>query len=193
VIAARPWHREALRPEFRDYASKVVRNAAALAGALTAQGFRLVAGGTDNHLVLVDLRTFEAELTGKVAQEVLDRTGITCNRNAIPNDPRPPFVASGLRLGSAAETTAGLGEAEMPRLRRSLHGSARARGRERIGFGSRRGQRLCRRFDPYRVVSRRPGDGCPCHSRGHLRTGTGANRGIVLPTRWRQCEDWRSE
>jgi len=141
---------EALRPEFRDYASRVVRNAAALAEALTAQGFRLVAGGTDNHLVLVDLRTFEAELTGKVAQEVLDRTGITCNRNAIPNDPRPPFVASGLRLGSAAETTAGLGETEMAEVASLI---ARAlRGREdEDKLASIRGEvrELCRRFDPY--------------------------------------------
>jgi glycine hydroxymethyltransferase len=141
---------EALRPEFREYASKVVRNAAALAEALTAQGFRLVAGGTDNHLVLVDLRTFEEELTGKVAQEVLDRTGITCNRNAIPNDPRPPFVASGLRLGSAAETTAGLGEVEMVEVASLI---ARAlRGREdEDELASVRGavRELCRRFDPY--------------------------------------------
>jgi glycine hydroxymethyltransferase len=141
---------EALKPEFREYAAKVVRNAAALAEALTAQGFRLVAGGTDNHLVLVDLRSFEEELTGKVAQDVLDRTGITCNRNAIPNDPRPPFVASGLRLGSAAETTAGLGEAEMAEVASLV---ARAlRGREdEDELASVRGavRELCGRFDPY--------------------------------------------
>jgi len=141
---------EALRPEFREYAAKVVRNAAALAEALTTQGFRLVAGGTDNHLVLVDLRSFEEELTGKVAQDVLDRTGITCNRNAIPNDPRPPFVASGLRFGSAAETTAGLGEAEMGEVASLI---ARAlRGREDEGeLASVRGavRELCGRFDPY--------------------------------------------
>jgi glycine hydroxymethyltransferase len=141
---------EALKPEFRDYASKVVHNAAALAQALTVQGFRLVAGGTDNHLVLIDLRSFESELTGKVAQEVLDRTGITCNRNAIPNDPRPPFVASGLRLGVSAETTAGLGEAEMVEVASLI---ARAlRGREdQDELASVRGavRELCRRFDPY--------------------------------------------
>ena len=139
-----------LKPEFRDYASKVVHNAAALAQALTVQGFRLVAGGTDNHLVLIDLRSFESELTGKVAQEVLDRTGITCNRNAIPNDPRPPFVASGLRLGVSAETTAGLGEAEMVEVASLI---ARAlRGREdQDELASVRGavRELCRRFDPY--------------------------------------------
>jgi glycine hydroxymethyltransferase len=141
---------EALRPGFCDYAAKVVRNAAALADALTAQGFRLVAGGTDNHLVLVDLRTFEEELTGKIAQEVLDRTGITCNRNAIPNDPRPPFVSSGLRLGSAAETTAGLGEAEMAEVASLIARALRSR-EDEDKLASIRGEvkDLCRRFDPY--------------------------------------------
>ncbi len=100
---------EASRPEFRTYAAAVVANAAALGSALAAEGFRLVAGGTDNHMVLVDLRTFDAELTGKEAQEVLDRAGITLNRNTVPDDPRSPFITSGLRLGSAAETTAGMG------------------------------------------------------------------------------------
>ena len=104
---------EAARPEFGIYAAAVVTNAKAFASALQDQGFRLVSGGTDNHLLLVDLRAFDPDLTGKVAQEVLDRTGITCNRNTIPDDPRSPFVTSGLRLGTAAETTAGMGEAEM--------------------------------------------------------------------------------
>ena len=88
-------------------------NAGALADALAGHGFRLVSGGTDNHMLLVDLRPFDAELTGKEAQEVLDRAGITCNRNTIPDDPRSPFLTSGLRLGTAAETTAGMGAAEM--------------------------------------------------------------------------------
>jgi len=104
---------EASRPEFRQYAAQVVVNAAALADALAGHGFRLVSGGTDNHMLLVDLRPFDEELTGKEAQEVLDRAGITCNRNTIPDDPRSPFLTSGLRLGSAAETTAGMGPAEM--------------------------------------------------------------------------------
>src|SRR5271155_3110479 len=104
---------EASRPEFRQYAEQVVLNAAALARALSGHGFRLVSGGTDNHMLLVDLRAFDEELTGKEAQEVLDRAGITCNRNTIPDDPRSPFVTSGLRLGTAAETTAGMGQTEM--------------------------------------------------------------------------------
>jgi glycine hydroxymethyltransferase len=104
---------EASRPEFRTYASQVVANAVVLGEALTAEGVRLVSGGTENHQILVDLRSFDAELTGKEAQEVLDRAGITCNRNTIPDDPRSPFVTSGLRLGSAAQTTAGMGPDEM--------------------------------------------------------------------------------
>ncbi|MGH9064445.1 MAG: serine hydroxymethyltransferase [Acidimicrobiales bacterium] len=104
---------EAARPSFAGYAAQVVANARALAGALADQGFRLVSGGTDTHLLLVDLRTFDPDLSGKEAQEVLDRAGITCNRNQIPGDPRSPFVTSGLRLGSPAQTTAGMREAEM--------------------------------------------------------------------------------
>ena len=104
---------EAARPEFRQYAEQIIANAGALAGALAGHGFRLVSGGTDNHMLLVDLRPFDADLTGKEAQEVLDRAGITCNRNTIPDDPRSPFLTSGLRLGTAAETTAGMGTIEM--------------------------------------------------------------------------------
>jgi glycine hydroxymethyltransferase len=114
VIAAKAVaFREAMQPEFKDYARQVIINARALAEALANEGFRIVAGGTDNHLMLVDLRPFDAELTGKVAQETLDRAGITLNKNQIPNDPRSPFVTSGLRLGTAAMTTAGMREAEM--------------------------------------------------------------------------------
>jgi glycine hydroxymethyltransferase len=104
---------EASRPEFRRYAADVVTNAATLGAAMIDEGFRLVSGGTDNHMILVDLRTFDEELTGREAQEVLDRAGITLNRNTIPDDPRSPFVTSGLRLGTAAETTAGMGPGEM--------------------------------------------------------------------------------
>ncbi len=108
---------EAAQPAFRLYAAQVVANAAALADALAGHGFRLVSGGTENHMLLVDLRPFDAELTGKEAQEVLDRAGITCNRNTIPDDPRSPFLTSGLRLGTAAETTAGMGPARDARRR----------------------------------------------------------------------------
>jgi len=104
---------EASQPEFVEYAAQIVRNARALAAALAGEGFRIVSGGTDNHLMLVDLRSFDPDLTGKVAQEALDKAGITLNRNQIPGDPRSPFVTSGLRIGTPAVTTAGMREPEM--------------------------------------------------------------------------------
>ncbi|MDQ4069925.1 MAG: serine hydroxymethyltransferase [Actinomycetota bacterium] len=114
VIAAKAVaFREAAQPAFREYATRVVSNAQALAGRLADEGFRLVSGGTDNHLMLVDLRPFDAELTGKEAQETLDRAGITLNKNQVPGDPRSPFVTSGLRIGTPAVTTAGMGAQEM--------------------------------------------------------------------------------
>ncbi len=107
---------EALKPEFKDYARQVVANAGALAEALTEKGYRLVSGGTDNHLMLVDLRPRDAELTGADAEKWLEAAGIIANKNGIPNDPRPPKVTSGLRLGTPALTTRGLKEAEMVRV-----------------------------------------------------------------------------
>ena len=117
VIAAKAVaFREAAQPSFRDYAAAIVRNAQALAAALAGEGFRIVSGGTDNHLMLVDLRPFSEGLTGKIAQEVLDRSGITLNKNTVPNDPRTPFVTSGLRIGTAAVTTTGMGDPEMAQI-----------------------------------------------------------------------------
>ena len=107
---------------FREAAAPVVHratptrscaNASALAAALAGEGFRLVSGGTDNHLMVVDLRPFDAELTGKEAQIALDEAGITLNKNTVPDDPRSPFVTSGLRIGTPSVTTQGMGEAEM--------------------------------------------------------------------------------
>jgi len=106
--------REALDPSFSVYAHQIVKNASALAAALTKEGFRLVSGGTDTHLMVVDLRPFDAECTGKVAQLVLDEAGITLNKNNVPDDPRSPFVTSGIRLGTPSVTTQGMTEAEMP-------------------------------------------------------------------------------
>ena len=141
---------EASRPEFRAYAAAVVANAAALGSALAAEGFRLVAGGTDNHMVLVDLRAFDAELTGKEAQEVLDRAGITLNRNTIPDDPRSAFVTSGLRLGSAAETTAGMGPGEMQTIAGLIGRTLRARSDEaEVAAVRSEVAALCAAFRPY--------------------------------------------
>ncbi|MEY4405286.1 MAG: hypothetical protein RI976_1217 [Actinomycetota bacterium] len=105
---------EAMQPSFKEYAHQIVKNAAALAAALANHGFRLVSGGTDTHMMVVDLTPFDAELTGKEAQLVLDTAGITLNKNAIPNDPRSPFVTSGVRIGTPSVTTQGMREAEMP-------------------------------------------------------------------------------
>ena len=105
---------EALQPSFREYAHQIVKNASALAAALASHGFRLVPGGTDTHMMVVDLQPFDAELTGKEAQIVLDSAGITLNKNSIPNDPRSPFVTSGVRIGTPSVTTQGMREAEMP-------------------------------------------------------------------------------
>ena len=104
---------EALQPSFKDYAAQIVANASALAGALVGEGFRLVSGGTDNHLMVVDLRQFDAELTGKEAQAVLDEGGVTLNKNAVPDDPRSPFVTSGVRIGTPSVTTQGMTEPQM--------------------------------------------------------------------------------
>ncbi len=106
---------EAAQPAFRDYAHQVVANARAMAETFTSRGVRLVTGGTDNHLVLIDLRSVNEDLTGKDAAKMLDRIGVTLNFNAIPNDPRPPFRASGLRIGTPAMTTQGMREKEAVR------------------------------------------------------------------------------
>ena len=119
--------REAAQPAFRAYARQIVANAAALAAALTDEGFRMSSGGTDNHLVLVDLRPFDEELTGKAAQAAGDAAGITLNKNQVPNDPRSAFVTSGIRLGTPAVTTAGMTEAEMPEVARLLAWALRHR------------------------------------------------------------------
>jgi glycine hydroxymethyltransferase len=151
VVAAKAVaFREAAQPEFRDYASAIVANAQALAKALAGEGFRLVSGGTDNHLMLVDLRPFDAELTGKVAQDVLDRAGITLNKNTIPNDPRSPFVTSGLRIGTAAVTTAGMREPEMAEIA-SLIGRALRAPADDAAIAEIReaANTLCSKFRPY--------------------------------------------
>ena len=102
---------EALQPEFKEYAKQVIVNAQTLANALQQEGFTIVSGGTDTHVLLVDLRT--VGLTGKVAEHILDEVGITCNKNTIPFDPESPFVTSGIRLGTPALTTRGLTAEDM--------------------------------------------------------------------------------
>ena len=103
---------EALKPEFKAYAEQIIKNTAALAEGLLAEGFKLVSGGTDNHLMLVDLTGMKVD-TGKEAEHLLDEIGITCNKNAIPFDQKSPFITSGIRLGTAATTTRGFTEEDM--------------------------------------------------------------------------------
>jgi glycine hydroxymethyltransferase len=149
VIAAKAvaFH-EAAQPSFRQYAADVVTNAQALAAALAEEGFRIVSGGSDNHLMLVDLRPFG--VTGKVAQEALDRAGVTCNKNAIPNDPEKPFVTSGLRLGTAAVTTAGMGPGEMAEIASMIGRVLRGPDDEAVATDVReQANRLCSKFTPY--------------------------------------------
>ena len=141
---------EAATPAFGDYAAAIVSNARALAVALSGEGFRLVSGGTDNHLMLVDLRSFDAELTGAEAQTTLDRAGITLNKNTIPGDERSPFVTSGLRIGTAAVTTQGMGSEEMAQIASLIGRTLRRRGDDSTITEVRREVRsLCGRFTPY--------------------------------------------
>jgi glycine hydroxymethyltransferase len=114
VIAAKAvCFAECLKPDFKAYSAQIIRNARELAAAMSARGYRIVSGGTDNHLFLVDLRANLPELTAKKAQETLDAANITCNKNTVPYETRSPFQASGIRLGTPAITTRGLREAEM--------------------------------------------------------------------------------
>ncbi|MBR3145097.1 MAG: serine hydroxymethyltransferase [Clostridia bacterium] len=105
---------EALKSDFKEYQKQIIKNAKALSVALEKEGFRIISGGTDNHLMLIDLRNFG--VTGKEMQNRLDEVHITANKNAIPNDPESPFVTSGLRVGTPAVTTRGFGEAEMEKI-----------------------------------------------------------------------------
>ncbi len=115
IIAAKAVaFKEALDPSFRDYCGQVVRNAQTLAAALGERGFNIVSGGTDNHLMLVDLRN--KDVTGKVAEKALDAAGITVNKNTVPKETQSPFVTSGIRIGTPAVTTRGMREREMQQI-----------------------------------------------------------------------------
>ena len=141
---------EAAQPEFTTYSAQIVANAKALAKALTDEGFRICTGGTDNHLMLVDLRSFDSDLTGKLAQEACDSAGISLNKNQFPYDPRSAFQTSGLRIGTPAVTTQGMSETEMPLIAALIGQALRARGdagalaavRDEVGV-------LCAKFTPY--------------------------------------------
>ncbi len=131
VIAAKAvCFSECLKPEFKDYSGQVITNARALSAAMAGRGYRIVSGGTDNHLMLVDLRSTLPELTAKKAQETLDLANITCNKNTVPFETRSPFQASGIRLGTPAVTTRGFREPEMAEIAELIDTVLRAIGTE---------------------------------------------------------------
>ena len=146
---------EALQPSFKAYAHQIVKNASALAEALAHQGFRLVSGGTDTHMMVVDLQPFDSELTGKEAQLVLDEAGITLNKNNIPNDPRSPFVTSGVRIGVPSVTTQGMTEKEMPLIAEYIATTLRGRNDAAIVAEVRaKVAALCAKFPVYPTVKK---------------------------------------
>ena len=141
---------EAAQPSFSQYTDQVAANAAAMAAAVAAEGVRVVSGGTDNHLFLVDLRSVDEELTGRDAARMLDGIGITLNYNTIPDDPRPPFRASGLRIGTPAMTTQGMKEGEADEVARLLARALQAYGDEStLAQIEARVRQLAGQFPPY--------------------------------------------
>ena len=151
VVAAKAVaFREAAQPSFQEYTRQIVANADALASALATLGHRLVSGGTDNHLLLVDLRSFDADLSGKKARLALDRAGISLNENTVPDDPRPPYLASGLRIGTPAVTTTGMREPEMARIAELIDRVLRHRD-DATEIAAVRDEvaALCSKFEPY--------------------------------------------
>ncbi len=151
VVAAKAVaFREAADPSFTTYARQIVRNAAALAEGLAGHGLRLVSGGTDNHLMLVDLRSFDPDLSGKKARLALDRAGISLNENTVPDDPRPPYITSGLRIGTPAVTTQGMVEAEMGEVAGLIHRVLVGRDDEaEVAAVRDQVAALCSKFAPY--------------------------------------------
>jgi glycine hydroxymethyltransferase len=149
VVAAKAvCFKEAMAPAFADYQRQIVANARRLAASLAGHGFRLVSGGTDNHLMLVDV--FSKGLTGKVAEASLGKAGITVNKNAIPFDTNPPMVASGIRVGTPAVTTRGMREAEMDQIGDLMARVLASPDDERtLAAVKNEVERLCRRFPLY--------------------------------------------
>ena len=149
VIAAKAVSfKEALQPDFKVYQQRVVANASVLAKTIADEGFRIVSGGTDNHLVLIDV--FSGGLTGKVAEKVLEHAGITVNKNTIPFDPNPPMTASGVRVGTPALTTRGMGTAEMEEIGRMIGKALKGSDNETTIAEVRKSvETLCARFPLY--------------------------------------------
>ena len=157
VIAAKAvCFNECMKPEFKTYSEQIIRNARALAAAMASRGYRIVAGGTDNHLLLADLRSNLPDLTAKKAQETLDLANITCNKNTVPFETRSPFQASGIRLGTPAVTTRGFLEADMEQVADMIHAVLRSIGKpeeaDAVAAVKARAVALTSRFPlPYRM------------------------------------------
>jgi len=150
IIAAKAVaFQEALQPGFRSYQERIIANAGALASALVERGLRLVSGGTDNHLMLVDLTGMD--ITGKAAEERLDKVGITVNKNTIPFETRSPFVTSGIRIGTPAVTTRGMGPRDMDRVADLIHRTLRLKDDDEKSLADIEGEvrALCREFPLY--------------------------------------------
>ena len=142
--------REASQPEFASYTDQIITNAQAMADQMIAAGVRIISGGTDNHLFLMDLRSIDEDLSGRDAAKMLDRVGITLNFNSIPDDPRKPFITSGLRIGTPAMTTQGMTEVEATETARLIVAALRNHGDESV-LGSLAGEiaSLASKFQPY--------------------------------------------
>ena len=140
--------KEALQPEFETYARQIIKNAQALAHRLISLGYNVISGGTDNHLVLIDLRN--KGLTGKAAQEALDESGITVNKNAVPFDDKSPLITSGIRIGTPALTTRGMKEPEMAQIGEMINEVLANIGNQEISAEvTRKIEQLCSRFPLY--------------------------------------------
>jgi glycine hydroxymethyltransferase len=171
VIAAKAVaFREALRPEFREYSQRTIDNARALAAAFVSSGYDVVSGGTDNHLMLLDLRN--KGLTGKAAEKALDRAGITVNKNTVPRETQSPFVTSGIRLGTPALTTRGMGADEMGQVAALIDRVITAPEDDRV-IGA-------VRADVRALTARFPLYPAPAHAAGHA--ANGAARGAAAGT-----------
>ena len=150
VAAKAVCFKEAATTEFSAYAHQIVANASAMATRIQQEGVRVVSGGTDNHLFLVDLRSVDADLTGKEAARLLQQVGITLNFNTIPNDPRPPYRASGLRIGTPAMTTMGMKEDQAAEIASLIARALRARSdSDELGAVDARVRELASSFPPY--------------------------------------------
>ena len=149
VIAAKAVaFKEALQPEFKEYQKQIVKNARRLGDCMAEAGLKLVSGGTDTHLVLIDLR--ETDLTGQIAEDTLEQAGITANKNAIPFDPRPPAITSGIRIGTPAVTTRGMKEEEMVTIAEFMKEALNNTGNEKILSRIKDDVReLCKKFPMY--------------------------------------------